>query len=85
MKVSCVGTKPDVGSHTYCNRFVGAEYTNLVQTRHKLQATGGTADLEQEDVFSSIAAMNGELAGALLAGDDMQLRGKGSNGHHRLP
>lgn len=79
------GTKPDVGSHTCCIRIAGAEYTNLTQTNHKLQATGGTADLQQKDVFSSIAAMDGELAGALLAGDDMQLGGKGSNGYYRLP
>ena len=52
---------------------------------HKLKATGGTADLEQEDIFSTIAAVNGELAGALLAGDDMQLGCEGCNGHHWLP
>ena len=40
--------------------------------------------LEQEDVFSAVAAMYGELARALLAGDDVQLGGKGCNGHHRL-
>ena len=42
------------------------------------------AYLEQEDILSTVAAMNGELARPLLAGDDMQLRRKSCNGHHRF-
>lgn len=41
-------------------------------------------DLEKEDVLSPVAAVYGQLAGALLAGDDVQLGGKGGNGNHRL-
>mmetsp|Transcript_17483 Transcript_17483/g.52433 ORF Transcript_17483/g.52433 Transcript_17483/m.52433 type:complete len:714 (+) Transcript_17483:377-2518(+) len=41
--------------------------------------------LEQEHVLGAIAAVDGQLAGALLAGDHVQLRGEGGDGHHRLP
>ena len=41
-------------------------------------------DLEQEHVLSAVGAMDGELAGPLLGGDDMQLGCKGCNGHHWL-
>ena len=41
--------------------------------------------LEQEHVLSAVAAMDGQLPGPLLAGDDGQLRRKGGDRHHRLP
>ena len=47
--------------------------------------TGRVTNLKQEDILGSIAAVDGELAGALLAGDDVQLRRKGGYGNHRLP
>ena len=40
--------------------------------------------LEQEHVLGAVAAMDGELARALLGGDHMQLRRECGNRHHRL-
>ena len=42
-------------------------------------------DLEKENVFSAVTAVDGQLTRPLLAGDDMQLGRKGRNGDHRLP
>ena len=42
-------------------------------------------DLEQEDVFSAVTAVYGELTWPLLAGNDMQLGCKCCNGHNRFP
>lgn len=41
--------------------------------------------LEQEHVLGAVAAVDGQLAGALLAGDDVEVRREGGDGHHRLP
>ena len=41
-------------------------------------------DLEKEDVFREVTADDGQLAGALLAADDMQAMGEALDGHHRL-
>ena len=51
----------------------------------KVAALWERADLEQEHVLGAVAAVDGELARALLGGYHVQLRRKCRDGHHWLP